>query len=970
MRKLLFVMCALITKNTLAQLPLPCTFYSNTNSTQLSSFSGYKETPCLTFDFWQGEFGLADENFRFYSTEIGEVHQNFSFDASNGGELHISSGNIISNLEGAWIYPTENYIVPMYTKVEWGVAFPNEVQAAINNWIINSNTGLTFSPALNPFDPEQIDIWAEVTHNGVTERVNGFYYIPYERGDDPLIDPNFWDWIPQSNLYNFRFRYTPIEIAEHAVKIRAVVTGFGEFELPFFEFQSAWNTVKDGFIKVSQNNHYLAYDDGSLFFPVGMNLTSGSWACTCDTGVESDDCETCYIEGTNDPCCGLDFPYRQNGYNGDDIQQLGSEVKELCLPLASYKKLDLVMQKYIESGANAFKFVLNPVYCDIEYERVNNYYDRMHQAWELDKLINTAEQNDLKMQFNMQLQTTWQLNANGGSNWDWSNTSDYQGDPVWEGNRGNCYWQDLGLDALNPFEFFTSEEARKQYKKKIRYIVARWGYTPNIYLWEIFSEINGVGSGDTFPYEDNPSEGIQGEFDGADVKGDGIQLPKPYDTDYTTKRQIISEWTNEIFSYLTYDLGVRQLMTCSYTGLAPLAHPTTSVQAQVLSTCQCGNYHEGLANREDRDRTWENALCDAVCWSEYDYSLTRMEARARTHISNQEIFKWVDTYDELQKPLLLGENGLGDPVMGCDHTGYINDLLTYPFSGYASAGMSWDEQYTNEYWHWMGRVNSFLNDHFFNTTNIGEETWHPFHEFIESDGDGFEEAKVEAVYMMNGTEKTKLIGVVMNRTVGWWNQDSEEFPCGESVELDNPSCCLGQGFTQVSSQASNLKLKEMDENKRYKIMYFDPRDNTLIDTKWNYSSVAGNLNLEGFPSLTEAMPWFYIKVYHDPSIGNSDSFFQTELPETLHSETLDLKLLNPGGKSVFDLYPNPTSGLIQFKCDFEMRSIEIYNVMGQLVFSKFGGTNIIELNLNEFQNGVYYAIVPGTEIKENFIICH
>ena len=636
MRKLLFVLCVLITKNTLAQLPLPCTFYTNSNSAQFSSFSGYKETPCLTFDFWQGDFGLADENFRFYSTEIGEVHQNFSFDASNGGELHISSGNVISNLEGAWIYPTENYIVPMYTKVEWGVAFPNEVQAAINNWIINSNTGLTFSPALNPFDPEQIDIWAEVTHNGVSERVNGFYYIPYERGDDPSIDPNYWDWIPQTNLYSFRFRYTPIEIAEHAVKIKAIVTGFGEFELPIFEFQSTWNTVKDGFIKVSQNNHYLAYDDGSLFFPVGMNLTSGSWGCTCDAGTESDDCETCYIDGTNDPCCGLDFPYRQNGYNGDNIQQLGTEVKELCLPLASYKKLDLVMDKYIESGANAFKFVLNPVYCDIEYERVNNYYDRMHQAWELDKLINTAEQNDLKMQFNMQLQTTFQLNANGGSKWDWSNTSDYQGDPVWEGNRGNCYWQDLGLDALNPYEFFTNEEARKQYKKKLRYIVARWGYTPNIYLWEIFSEINGVGSGDTFPYEDNPSEGIQGEFDGADVKGDGIQLPKPYDTDYTTKRQIISEWTNEIFSYLTYDLGVRQLMTCSYTGLAPLN----------LN----GHTPQELGSREDRDRTWENPLCDAVCWSEYDHTLTRIESRGKNHYVRGEILPSASSFSSLNKP--------------------------------------------------------------------------------------------------------------------------------------------------------------------------------------------------------------------------------------------------------------------------------------------------------------------------------
>jgi hypothetical protein len=968
MRKLLFVLCVLITKNTLAQLPLPCTFYTNSNSAQFSSFSGYKETPCLTFDFWQGDFGLADDNFRFYSTEIGEVHQNFSFDASNGGELHISSGNVISNLEGAWIYPTENYIVPMYTKVEWGVAFPNEVQAAINNWIINSNTGLTFSPALNPFDPEQIDIWAEVTHNGVTERVNGFYYIPYERGDDPSIDPNYWDWIPQTNLYNFRFRYTPIEIAEHAVKIRAVVTGFGEFELPFFEFQSAWNAVKDGFIKVSQNNHYLAYNDGSLFFPVGMNITAGSWNCKCDAGGDTDDCETCYVDGSNDPCCGLDFPYRQDGYNGDNDQQLGSEVKELCLPLASYKKLDLVMQKYIESGANAFKFILNPVYCDIEYERVNNYYDRMHQAWELDKLINTAEQNDLKMQFNMQLQTTWQLNANGGSNWDWSNTSDYQGDPVWEGNRGNCYWHDLGLDALNPYEFFTSEEARKQYKKKIRYIVARWGYTPNIYLWEIFSEINGVGGGDTFPYEDNPNEGIQGEFDGSDTKGSGIALPLPYDTDYTTKRQIISEWTNEIFSYLTYDLGVRQLMTCSYAGTAPL---TLGENNTVETATTQGN----LATR---DQTWENPLCDAFCWSEYNMTLDRI-AGFTSHYGKKHFLPGVSSFSGLNKPLLPGESGIY-LLMDCDHTAYIKDLLTIPFSGYASAGMSWDEQNSSEYWLWMGRVRSILETRFLDNNNIGAESWYPKHQYLKAnpaglagpgdDSDESSNSKVEFSFLANDEDNyTQVFGILINRTWNWWNNNTGEGNCVADSYLDDPTkAFIDQSFEEISTEDYNIRVKDFDPFKRYKIIYIDPISNENIDTKWDISSGSGKLNLQGCPDLSWDRPFFYIKIFYDPIGDNDESFFLTEsnvltASESFANKSKEQDIVIPR----LNVYPNPNSGVFSIQSESSLGQITIFNQFGEIVFELKTDKSIIDIGMSSFSSGLY-SITAGLGRKTRFII--
>lgn len=57
----------------------------------------------------------------------------------------------------------------------------------------------------------------------------------------------------------------------------------------------------------------------------------------------------------------------------------------------------------------------------------------------------------------------------------------------WEINRYNTA---NGGPAATPTEFFTSGEARQMFKNQLRYIVARWGYSPNIGAWEFFNEVD------------------------------------------------------------------------------------------------------------------------------------------------------------------------------------------------------------------------------------------------------------------------------------------------------------------------------------------------------------------------------------------------------------------------------------------------------------------------------------------------
>ena len=63
----------------------------------------------------------------------------------------------------------------------------------------------------------------------------------------------------------------------------------------------------------------------------------------------------------------------------------------------------------------------------------------------------------------------------------------------------NPEWTDNPYNTKNggflkkPCGYFTSAQAVGQTKKQYRYIVARWGYSPNLFAWELFNEVNFAG---------------------------------------------------------------------------------------------------------------------------------------------------------------------------------------------------------------------------------------------------------------------------------------------------------------------------------------------------------------------------------------------------------------------------------------------------------------------------------------------
>jgi hypothetical protein len=71
------------------------------------------------------------------------------------------------------------------------------------------------------------------------------------------------------------------------------------------------------------------------------------------------------------------------------------------------------------------------------------------------------------------------------------------GEKGWGGSNNfwttsNPYSQAFGGPCANADEFFTSPEAAKLYEKRLRYLVARYGYSPRLHSWEFFNEIDNI----------------------------------------------------------------------------------------------------------------------------------------------------------------------------------------------------------------------------------------------------------------------------------------------------------------------------------------------------------------------------------------------------------------------------------------------------------------------------------------------
>ncbi|MDX2078960.1 MAG: DUF5060 domain-containing protein [bacterium] len=102
---------------------------------------------------------------------------------------------------------------------------------------------------------------------------------------------------------------------------------------------------------------------------------------------------------------------------------------------------------------------------------LGNYDNRQDRAFQFDRVLEMASERDMYIMLTL-------LNHGAFSE---TTNAEWENNPYNRANGGM-------LDS--PIGFGTDPEARRFWLMRLRYIVARWGYSPNIMAWEWWNEIN------------------------------------------------------------------------------------------------------------------------------------------------------------------------------------------------------------------------------------------------------------------------------------------------------------------------------------------------------------------------------------------------------------------------------------------------------------------------------------------------
>ena len=306
----------------------------------------------------------------------------------------------------------------------------------------------------NPFDPEQIRVDATfLDPNGRTITVPGFYYQDFVRrlsnDREELVPVGAGSWkvrfAPTTvgpHTYYLSIRYHP-DRADHG-EPQHLVTGKRAFEC----------TPSDskGFIRVCKKDpFYFAFSNGEWFYPIGHNIHS-----------PSDDTPRAVAI--------------QKSVNAD------------ILPPHGTFTYDHLFKRMSENGENFAEVWMCTWWMAIEWIKDWKHYDgltsyNLLNAWKLDYTVGLADKHDMYLHL---------VIDNHGKASTWT-------DPEWEDNPYNKI---NGGFLTSPEEFFRNPVAKSVYRKKLRYIIARWGYSTRLGGIELWSEVDLVGDSWSFHAND------------------------------------------------------------------------------------------------------------------------------------------------------------------------------------------------------------------------------------------------------------------------------------------------------------------------------------------------------------------------------------------------------------------------------------------------------------------------------------
>lgn len=281
----------------------------------------------------------------------------------------------------------------------------------------------------NPFDSSDIELLGIFESPSGRELViPGFWMQPYSGGCATCDTAN----LEPDGEPTWQVRFTPQEIGTWSYRLEVrdngavIETREGQFDVA--------ESDRRGFVRVGANKRYFRFENGESYFPIGHNL-GWSW----------------------------------DGGGGVRVYQ--NWLRELSAAGGNYARLNIDV----------------PWFINLEWQgAAGNYREAQEQAAALDLILDTAAEYGIQLQ----LILLWHqslLIYNGPPVLIPENPPRPNTNTDWDAHPYNIV---NGGPLSGPAVFFFDETAQNLIRRRLEYIVARWGYSPQIFAWELIDEID------------------------------------------------------------------------------------------------------------------------------------------------------------------------------------------------------------------------------------------------------------------------------------------------------------------------------------------------------------------------------------------------------------------------------------------------------------------------------------------------
>ena len=818
-----------------------------------------------------------------------------------------------------------NPSVGKYEKVELGVDLPEEINCAVNAFLdsrkgecwdqnmINWTECNNLDPQkgmLNPFAQEDVNLKAVFTSpTGKTTRRYGFFYrrfVRLNKHTPPAGIPDGYDsWQEVSTDYHWRIRFAPDEIGQWSVNVFLEVPNYNiNQQLPTTLFFNVVPSNKKGYVSAVPNRKYLKYEEtGESFFGTGENIPSGNFY----------------------------------GMHKNPNQPLGN----WCSNYDVLKSFNTEMNRYIDelasAGGKLFRVVLENIGYSPEWEQLGCYDCRQGAAWEFDQILEKVE--GLDMYINLWFQ----------GHAEFKNPHPWCGLPLYAWDN---HPYKIGLSLTDPKEFFRNADAIHMFKRRLRYIDSRWGYSPHVLSYELLSEAN-----ETYPTSDL-------------YASPQLQLE-------------MQDWMREMSDYIRNDLTEnrkRHLITTSFAQGYYIQTPGIQYPVWGLPNMDLINIHY-YHPFEGTNYITRSNIVDGL-WNQYHKPIMFNELGS-SHRHRMEAFTDMNQHNNIWATSMMGNYSCGfNWYVYESHMvdrQFYKDLkpLTDFMQGIDLAGFDWTPKKSKS--HYPSVANDWI-ENFYNTNKL-----------TYSD-QAFGWAHNRSYYGYN-------LNLSPDNAAYFGNNIPREVRSGDSLNNQLTATVHGK-LRYTNFERCQFTTNPLQLNNDYPITNWpgskylvgcisDPGNNT---TKYipliNYAfmdpmrpMVACKVLLEGMkPRRHFRIDWYNTRVSGSPILTNYAQADPTgnlniEVPATDYVcrdwaykvEMLPLKA-EPVYASKLTVYPNPTSGRVEVDLGglvTEEGLLEVINTTGQVVFErKVDQVAQCEIDLSDHPKGVYFLRFTSNHNKQ------